>query len=126
MAEGTNYSIHPEEAFGPLELIDTESFARSVRDAWFNQTLCRVNDCVVRLGVFEKGQFHWHKHEKEDEFFFVLKGSFRIELEGRSVELLPHQGFLVPRGALHRTSVSEPTIILMMEAASVRPTGDDR
>jgi mannose-6-phosphate isomerase-like protein (cupin superfamily) len=119
-----NYSINLDVKFPPLALIDVGALASSVKESWFNQTLCQVNDCVVRVGVFEKGEFHWHRHEKEDEFFFVLSGTFVIELEGRRVDLRPRQGFTVPRGVLHKTSVTEPTVILMVEAASVQPTGD--
>ncbi len=124
MAAETKYSINLVERFGPLELMDAAKLAAEVRDEWFNQTLCRVNDCVVRLGVFKKGEFHWHKHDKEDEFFFVLQGTFIIDLEKERVRLGPHQGFTVPRGTIHKTSVAEPAVILMMEAATVRPAGD--
>jgi mannose-6-phosphate isomerase-like protein (cupin superfamily) len=124
MDKRTRYSINLDVKFGPLELFDVAALAASVADPWFNQTLCRVNDCVVRLGVFKGGEFHWHKHDTEDEVFFVLSGRFVIELEGRRVELGPQQGFTVPRGVLHKTSVPEPTTILMVEAATVKPTGD--
>jgi mannose-6-phosphate isomerase-like protein (cupin superfamily) len=82
-----------------------------------------VNDSVVRLGVIQ-GEYHWHKHDVEDEFFFVVDGRLIIDLEGRSVELLPRQGFTVPRGVVHRTRAPERTVILMFEAATVTPTGD--
>ena len=110
--------------YGPLTVIDVPQIAAQVRQEWFNQTLCQVNDCVVRVGVFAKGEFHWHKHDREDEFFFVLKGAFVIETERDRVTLGPQQGFTVPRGVMHKTSVTEPTVILMMEAVSVKPTGD--
>ena len=118
------YSINLDSKFGALTLIDVDKFANKVTDEWFNQTLCQINDCVVRLGVFRKGEFHWHKHDKEDEFFFVLKGTFIIELEKRRITLKQNQGFAVPKGIIHKTRVTEPTVILMMEAASVKPTGD--
>ena len=118
------YSINLNEKFGPLELIDAEALAAAVKDPWFNQTLCRVNSCVVRIGVFAGGEFHWHKHDKEDEFFFVLSGRFVIELEGSRKELRRHQGLVVPRNVMHKTSAPEPAVILMVEAASVKPTGD--
>jgi len=124
MADADKYSINLNVKFAPLELVDVPTVAAAVTVEWFNQTLTRVNDCVVRLGVFKKGEFHWHKHDTEDEFFFVLEGSFVIEYESRRVVLKPHQGFTVPRGVLHKTSVTEPAVILMMEAASVKPTGD--
>ena len=117
------YSIHLDARFAPLELVDLPSLIQEVNDPWYNQTLCRVNDCVVRLGVVQ-GEFHWHQHEKEDEFFYVVDGHFIIDLEGRTVELDPRQGFTVPKGVMHRPRAPHKTIILMIEGAGVRPTGD--
>ncbi len=117
------YSIHLDTRFAPLELIDLESVIKQVDDPWYNQTLCRVNDCVVRLGVVQ-GEFHWHQHENEDEFFYVVEGRFIIDLEGRSVELQPRQGFTVPKGVMHRPRAPQKTIILMIEGAGIKPTGD--
>jgi len=124
MTEPGKYSIDLNVKHGFLKLIDVPTIAANVTEEWSNQTLCQVNDCVVRLGVFKKGEFHWHKHDKEDEFFFVLEGRFMIELENEKVTLLRHQGYTIPRGILHKTSAPEPAIILMMEAATVKPTGD--
>jgi dTDP-4-dehydrorhamnose 3,5-epimerase-like enzyme len=122
MGSQATYAINLNPRFGPLELIDIPSLATSCRDRWYNQTLCQVNNSVVRLGVMQ-GEFHWHKHDKEDEFFYVVEGRFLIDLEGRTVELAPQQGFTVPRGVLHRTRAPERTVVLMMEAAGVIPTG---
>jgi mannose-6-phosphate isomerase-like protein (cupin superfamily) len=119
----TPYSINLDTRFGPLEQIDVQALADACTDAWYNQTLCQVNDCVVRLGVMQ-GEFHWHKHDNEDEFFYVVAGRFVIELEGRTVTLAPRQGLMVPKGVLHRTSAPERTVILMIEGAGVKPTGD--
>jgi mannose-6-phosphate isomerase-like protein (cupin superfamily) len=118
-----NYNIHPDIAYEPLQVIDTGRLADECPEKWWNQSLCRVNDCVVRLGVFE-GEFHWHKHDREDELFFVLEGKLLLNLEGRTVELLPRQGMLVPRGVSHRTRAEVRTVVLMVEAATVQPTGD--
>jgi mannose-6-phosphate isomerase-like protein (cupin superfamily) len=90
---------------------------------WWNRTLCAVNDAWVRLGVME-GDFHWHKHDREDEFFYVTEGKLLLDLEGRTVELAPGQGLLVPRGVMHRTRAPSRTVVLMIEAATVVPTGD--
>jgi mannose-6-phosphate isomerase-like protein (cupin superfamily) len=106
----------------PLELIDVAALDAS-NQPWWNQTLCRVNDSVVRLGVIQ-GEYHWHKHDDEDEFFLVMRGRLLIDLEGRTVELAPQQGFVVPRGVVHRTRAPERTVILMVEGAGVTPTGD--
>jgi mannose-6-phosphate isomerase-like protein (cupin superfamily) len=117
------YSINLDARFAPLELVDVQALVDACTDPWYNQTLCRVNDCVVRLGVVE-GQFHWHKHDTEDEFFYVIEGRFVIELEGQTVELAPRQGFTVPKGVMHRTGAPERSVILMFEGAGVKPTGD--
>lgn len=123
MNEVTHYTINLEPQFGFLKLIDVPSLVASCEAQWYNQTLCQVNDCVVRLGIMQ-GEFHWHKHDEEDEFFFVLQGEFLIDLEGETISLGPQQGYTIPRGVIHRTQAPERTVILMMEGSSVQPTGD--
>jgi ethanolamine utilization protein EutQ (cupin superfamily) len=117
------YATHLNIRFDPLELIDVQAVADACTDQWYNQTLCRVNDSVVRLGVVQ-GEYHWHKHDREDEFFYVVEGRLLIDLEGRTVELAPRQGFVVPKGVVHRTRAPERTVMLMVEPAGVVPTGD--
>ena len=123
MGAEQSYAINLDTRFGPLELVDVQALADACKEPWYNQTLCRVNDSVVRLGVVN-GEFHWHKHDRDDEFFYVVDGRFVIDLEDRRVELTPRQGFTVPKGVLHKTSAPERTVILMVENAGVRPTGD--
>jgi mannose-6-phosphate isomerase-like protein (cupin superfamily) len=107
----------------PLETIDVQALADSSEFKWYNQTLCQVNGSVVRVGVIE-GEYHWHKHDEDDEFFYVVEGRLLIDLEGRTVELAPRQGFVVPKGVGHRTRAPERTIILMVENAGIIPTGN--
>ena len=109
--------------YSALEVIDIPQIVDAVRDQWFNQTLCKVNDSVVRLGVVQ-GEYHWHKHDDLDEFFYVVDGEFLIDLEDRTVSLQPRQGFVVPKGVVHRTRAPEKTVILMVEGAGIVPTGD--
>jgi mannose-6-phosphate isomerase-like protein (cupin superfamily) len=117
------YDINPDDKYGQLTLIDIASEAAS-HEPWFNQTLTTVNDAVVRLGVIE-GDFHWHQHDEEDEFFLVLEGELVIEVEGAdTVRLRPHQGYTVPKGVRHKTSAPVRTVIVMVEPAAVVPTGD--
>ena len=119
----TEYDITLDERFEPLTLIDIEAEA-AAHEPWFNETLTAVNDSVVRLGVLE-GEFHWHSHEREDEFFLVLEGELVIEVEGSdTVRLRPHQGYMVPRGVRHKTSAPVRTTIVMVETAGVVPTGN--
>jgi len=107
----------------PLEIIDEKALADACEFKWFNQTLCKVNDSVVRMAVIE-GEYHWHKHDEDDEFFYVLEGQLLIDLEGRTVELSPRQGFVVPRGIVHRTRATRRTVMLMVENAGIIPTGN--
>lgn len=124
------YATHLNVMFPALERIDVDGLVAEVRDTWYNQTLTQVNDSVVRLGVMT-GEYHWHHHDADDEFFFVLSGRFLIDLEpgadgvtpGRVVELGPRQGFTVPKGVLHRTRAPERSVILMVETAAIVPTG---
>jgi mannose-6-phosphate isomerase-like protein (cupin superfamily) len=123
MDEQDKYSINLDVMFGFLNLIDVPSLIDATKEKWYNQTLCQVNDCVVRLGVMQ-GEFHWHKHDAEDEFFFVLQGKFLIDLEDKTITLEPHQGYTIPKGIVHRTRAPERTAILMVEKSTVKPTGN--
>jgi mannose-6-phosphate isomerase-like protein (cupin superfamily) len=120
---GSPYSINLDVRYAPLEVIDTRSIVDATAEPWFNQTLSRVNDCVVRLGIFH-GEFHWHNHDHEDELFYVVEGTLLVDLEDRTVELGLWQGITVPRGVLHRTRAPERAVVLMVEGAGVVPTGD--
>jgi mannose-6-phosphate isomerase-like protein (cupin superfamily) len=108
--------------YEPLEVVDEKALADACEFKWYNQTLCQVNGSVIRLGVVE-GEYHWHKHDDDDEFFYVVEGKFLIDLEDRTVELAPRQGFVVPKGVLHRTRALQRTVILMVENAGIVPTG---
>ena len=125
------YATHLNVLFNPLEKIALDPLIAEVRDAWYNQTLARVNESVVRLGVMH-GEYHWHEHANDDELFFVLEGRFLIDLDPqadgltprRVVTLEPREGFVVPKGVRHRTRAPERAVILMIETASIVPTGD--
>ena len=106
-----------------LDVIDVPGLVAACTHPWYNQTLCRVNDSVVRLGVVQ-GEYHWHKHDTEDEFFYVVSGRFLIDLEGRTVDLGPGKGVVIPKGVRHRPRATEKTVILMVEGAGIIPTGD--
>jgi mannose-6-phosphate isomerase-like protein (cupin superfamily) len=123
MSNNTTYSINMEAKYQQLELVDVNALIAACKDQWYNQTLCQVNDSLVRLGIMQ-GEFHWHKHDVDDEFFYVLEGTFLIDLEGKTVELRKNQGFTVPRGVMHRTRAPEKAVILMIEGTGIVPTGD--
>lgn len=118
------YETHLDIKFAPLSVVDVPALVAAVRHPWYNQTLCQVNDSVIRLGVFQPGEYHWHKHDRDDEFFFVLEGRFIVDLEDRSIELKAQEGFVVPKGVTHRTRAPERAVVLMAETAAIVPTGD--
>jgi len=117
------YETRLNVLYPPLEIIEEKQLADTCSYRWYNQTLCQVNGSVVRLGVVQ-GEYHWHKHDHDDEFFYVLEGQLLIDLEGRTIELGPRQGTVVPKGVLHRTRAPERTVMLMVENAGIIPTGN--
>ena len=117
------YATHLDLRFKPLDVVEIQALVDACTDRWYNQTLCRVNDSVVRLGVIQ-GEYHWHKHDDLDEFFYVVEGNLEVDLEDRTFELGPRQGLVVPKGVVHRTHAPRRTIILMVEGAGIVPTGD--
>jgi len=120
------YHTHLNVLHRALEVVDVQALASASHVRWYNQTLCQVNDSVVRLGVIH-GDYHWHKHDDLDEFFYVVEGQLIIELDhegGRVVTLGPQQAFVVPKGVMHITRAPKRTVILMVEGAEIVPTGD--
>lgn len=123
MPDAAQYNIDLTVQHGHGELIDVPAIVARAEHDWWNKTLTQVNDSVVRLAGVQ-GEFHWHKHDEDDEFFFVLSGRLFIDLEGRTVELGPHQGVTISRGVMHRPRALEPTVMLMVETSAIVPTGD--
>lgn len=123
MSEAFPYLTKLDVAFAPGEIVDIPALVAANTHPWYNQTLCRVNESVVRLGVVE-GEYHWHKHDTLDEFFYVVSGRFVIDLEDRSIELDAGRAFVVPKGVPHRPRAPSKTVILMVEGADIVPTGD--
>ena len=118
-----NYVTKLDIKFDHLQKMDINQMVDDCKDKWFNQTLTQVNDSVVRLGIVE-GEYHWHKHENDDEFFFVLDGQLLIDLEDQTIELYPNQGVTITKGVMHRPRAPKKTVILMVETSAIQPTGD--
>ena len=106
-----------------LEKIDIPKMVSECKDKWYNETLTKVNDSVVRVAIIE-GEYHWHKHDNDDEFFFVLSGQLLVDLEDRTITLNPNEGVTVGKGVVHRTRAPKKTVMLMVETSAIIPTGD--
>jgi mannose-6-phosphate isomerase-like protein (cupin superfamily) len=111
------------EKFGHSEVIDITAKVDSITEKWYNTDLSHVNDSLVRLGIFE-GEFHWHHHDNEDEFFYVISGKLLLDLQEKTIELHPNQAYTVSKGVEHRTRAEEKTIVIMIEKDTVNPKGD--
>ena len=122
-ADAFPYATYLNVLYPQLALVDVPALVAFCKDRWYNQTLCQVNDSVVRLGIMQ-GEYHWHKHDNDDEFFFVLEGTFFVDLEDRVIELKRWQGFTVPKGIIHRTRAPERAVIMIIENAGIIPTGN--
>jgi len=123
MIEKMNYNIDLNTKFQHLELIDVNAIVNATTEKWSNRTLTEVNNSVVRLGIVE-GEFHWHKHDNDDEFFFVLQGQLLIDIEGSTIELNANQGVTISKGVMHRPRAPIKTVMLMVETNAIVPTGD--
>ena len=123
MPDYDKYNTKLNVKYKHFELIDISKIVEETKDKWFNQTLTKVNGSVVRVGIVE-GEYHWHKHENDDEFFFVIEGKLFVDLENKSFELNPGQGVTISKNVIHRTRAPKKTIMLMVENKGIIPTGD--
>ncbi|MGD1960129.1 MAG: cupin domain-containing protein [Fulvivirga sp.] len=120
-----SYNQQMDIRFNHQELIDIQTLVDECTDKWFNQTLTKINDSVARIGILE-GEYHWHKHDDDDEFFFVLSGKLFIDLEDKTIELNPNQGTTISKGVMHRPRAPKKTVMLMVETASIDPIGEKK
>jgi|SRR5580700_1041951 mannose-6-phosphate isomerase-like protein (cupin superfamily) len=117
------YANDEANKYGYLTVIDVPAEV-AAHEPWFNRTLTEVNDAVVRLGIF-KGEFPWHKHDDQDEFFLVLEGEIFMDTETNgSLRLQRNQGITVPKGTMHRPRSPAKSVVLMVERIGIVPTGD--
>jgi mannose-6-phosphate isomerase-like protein (cupin superfamily) len=122
MKKHPDYNINLDVKFEHLKKIDIPTIVNECKEKWFNQTLTQVNESVVRIGIVE-GEFHWHKHDHDDEFFFVLTGQLLIDLQDQTIELNPNQGVTISKGVMHRPRAPKKTVMLMFETSTIEPTG---
>ena len=123
MAENAKYNQQMNIKYGYLEKIKVPEIVSECKDKWFNQTLCKVNSSVLRLGIFE-GEYHLHKHDNDDEVFFVIEGEMTLETEKGLIELKQYEGICVPKGSMHRPISPKRSIVLMIENEGIKPLGD--
>ena len=96
-----------------------------VPDLWHPRIVAELNGQQVKV-VKLRGAFVWHRHEREDELFLVVRGRMRIELRDGAIELGEGEALVVPRGVEHRPVADEECSALLFEPASTLNTGDVR
>lgn len=124
MEEKLNYKMQMDVKYDYLEKINVPEIVKNCTDKWFNQSLCNVNSSVFRLGIFE-GEYHLHKHDHDDEVFFVIEGSIILETEKGNFELGQYEGVCVPKGVMHRPIAKNKAVVLMIENIGIDPIGND-
>ena len=124
MEEKLNYKMQMDVKYDYLEKINVPEIVKNCTDKWFNQSLCNVNSSVFRLGIFE-GESHLHKHDHDDEVFFVIEGSIILETEKGNFELGQYEGVCVPKGVMHRPIAKNKAVVLMIENIGIDPIGND-
>ena len=98
--------------------------AAALSEYWSPRVVAELDDSYVKVAKV-RGSLTWHRHEGEDELFYVLKGRLRIELEDRTVELGEGEGFVVPRGARHNPVAERECHLMLVERKSTLHTGDE-
>jgi len=94
-------------------------------DHWNPRIIGELNNQHVKIAKL-KGEFVWHKHDNEDELFYVLKGSLRIEFRDKTITLNENESLIVPKGVEHKPIALEEVSVMLFEPATTINTGDVR
>jgi len=92
-------------------------------EQWSPKIVGELNGQLVKLVKF-KGPFVWHHHDNEDELFYVVKGSFTMELRDKNIELQQGDFLVVPGGTEHRPNAEEEVWVMLFEPATTLNTGN--
>jgi mannose-6-phosphate isomerase-like protein (cupin superfamily) len=106
-----------------MEKVNLQQKLSLFSDHWSPKIVGELNGQHVKLAKF-KGEFVWHKHENEDELFFVIKGSFKMEYRDKTVVVNENEFLIVPKGVEHRPVADDEVSIMLFEPASTLNTGD--
>lgn len=106
-----------------LEKVNTREKLSSFSDHWNPRIAGELNGQQVKLVKF-KGEFVWHKHDNEDEMFYVLKGSFDMQLRDKTITLRENEFIIIPRGVEHRPVAAEEVSVMLFEPATTLNTGN--
>lgn len=106
-----------------VEVVSPGKLAAALTERWSPRVIAEVDDAYVKVAKVN-GTLAWHSHDDEDEFFYVLEGTLRIEMEARTVELHAGDAFVVPKGVRHNPVAERECLVMLIERKSTRHTGD--
>ena len=108
-----------------MEKVNIPDKLSMIHDFWNPRIAGELNGQMVKLVKF-KGEFVWHKHDDEDEMFFVLQGEFNMELRDQTIVIKENEFIIIPRGVEHRPVAPNEVSVMLFEPASTLNTGDQR
>jgi mannose-6-phosphate isomerase-like protein (cupin superfamily) len=106
-----------------MQKINLEEKFNLFDEVWSPKIVGELNDSYIKLAKF-KGEFVWHKHDNEDEMFFVVKGKLLIKLKDKDIYLSPGEFFIVPKGIEHLPIADDEVHVMLIEPKSTVKTGD--
>ena len=106
-----------------MNKVNIEEKLASFQDYWNPRIVGELNGQQVKLVKF-KGEFVWHKHDHEDELFYVVKGSFKMEFRDKTVEINEKEFLIVPKGIEHKPVAESEVSIMLFEPSSTLNTGN--
>src|SRR5690242_12598548 len=106
-----------------MEKVSPKSKLDLFHDYWSPKIVGDLNDSHVKLAKF-KGEFVWHKHDHEDELFFVIKGTLLIKFKDQDITIKEGEFLIIPKGVEHLPVADEEVHVMLIEPKSTLNTGD--
>jgi mannose-6-phosphate isomerase-like protein (cupin superfamily) len=106
------------------KVVSPEKIAAALTEHWSPRVVAELDDSFVKVAKVQ-GSLTWHSHDNEDELFYILKGSLRIEMEDRTVELRQGEAFVVPKGVRHNPIAEQECHVMLIERKTTLHTGSE-
>lgn len=107
-----------------FSIVNIQEEIKSITKPWSPIDVAQVNNQIIRLAIFE-GEYHWHKHNEEDELFYVIEGEIKIQIKNMDdIILKKGEMTVIPKGIEHRPVSEKKSVILLFEPEKLRSKGD--
>ncbi|MFQ5758793.1 MAG: cupin domain-containing protein [Candidatus Bathyarchaeia archaeon] len=105
-----------------IQKFNLNEISKQFTQPWSPRNIETINETVIRAAKFD-GEYHWHKHDDEDELFLVFEGKIKIQIKEGDIILEQGEGVKIPRGVEHCPVSVEPSIVLMFEPLKLKSKG---